>query len=1259
MLDRDLINTVYLIVKDNVNASHTFDKLVKQKVESMLRESDMTPVRSSLQHELLILASLMQKCDEDSCWLARFRLVVHILVQSVRRPTNCRLVNELTLPCLRIVAHLVKSSTCTANNNNNSKKIDLDHSVADARILLSSRQTDTLSDDSLLKLKYLLSWKQAKEASVFATDLNWLRACLFCASSRSVRQLTASLVQNLFSYYSTSCVNDERKFIIVDFVGEHAGILSRRHDDHHLDYCDALKHILTSSDRDSKYRLVVKHKMLAKLELLIQAEIKQLNETERLSDDSLLGHSFDLNRGLCIKTLGELLALFLKEAVIKTKFKSRLIGTVLNAYLSLKKLLYERTKLIDEAQEKLLNTLELLTSGTEQETRHFMSICIDTVRNFDLDDLVTPVFIFERLSNIIYPEDVVDNKQFLIVLEKDPNQEDYLQGRMLGNPYSSSEPGLGPLMRNIKNKICTDSELIALLEDDNGMELLVNNKIISLELSVRDVYKKVWLSECLSEHEPMRVVYRMTGLLGDATEDIIDNLEPKKLDAATQDDEQQQVYRMADELAYSGALPVMLERLASINQQNFSVGKPLLRVLLKLFDYALKLKVNRAVLIRPQLKAISTMLQTLNMMLKLQVDVSLTERLIAIMQVILSEASQQPPDVYNQFSALCGHTEQLQFLLSNIKSTYVRGYSNLMQALMGLIPFLSFADQTKMKMLIEHFSTYVCNFDGLDSSGSNEDTLHLECFCVIVNGIESGPNGTRLRDMMSSSGIVQNAIDYLLHNSPPITTYFNSDNELWHHFIGRKSLPYALRILTGLSKSHRAISDSIGGQCVPVLHKLEQFTSENLVGVIAEDLLAVLRQNGSHQVTSAIQQMQEQTKSEKKKLAMAKRNKQLSQLGMKTNDKGQLLINPDSLKSIQVEEEKGHVCCICRDGYKYNPQKLLAIYTFSKKCELEPYENKARKTVGFSTVTHFNLVHAECHTNAIRSSRTCRDEWENAALQNANTKCNGILPIWGPQVTDTLFSNALARHNNYLLDATGIRDLNYSLYVHDLKALLNRFAQNLSFSEDTGGGGRESNINLVPYIIHAILYSLNTAKYVQKEEQNVAGYLAHTDKLVQNSFECDNVFYYMSLSLCVMRADEWKAKRVEFLQRAVCTVHARLVNGAGGDKTKLASTVLLEFKKYKPCVLFVGIVDLFFKHLMAKVTCQDGDRPWTELLATYIRHNDVAIMEFCKKILHQFEQELMVSEDWLEMFDVLGFLRHLDIADPVEFLTAYLQSVGK
>ena len=150
------------------------------------------------------------------------------------------------------------------------------------------------------------------------------------------------------------------------------------------------------------------------------------------------------------------------------------------------------------------------------------------------------------------------------------------QGRMLGNPYSSSEPDLGPLMRDVKNKICTDCELVALLEDDNGMELLVNNKIVSLDLPVKDVYQKVWLPEAAQEGEPMRVVYRMRGLLGDATEEFIETVNSKDGD----DQDEEDVYRLAGVMADCGGLNAILLRLASIMDTQYS--KPLLSVLLKL-----------------------------------------------------------------------------------------------------------------------------------------------------------------------------------------------------------------------------------------------------------------------------------------------------------------------------------------------------------------------------------------------------------------------------------------------------------------------------------------------------------------------------------------------------------------------------------------------------------------------------------------------------------------------------------------------------
>jgi E3 ubiquitin-protein ligase UBR4 len=72
-----------------------------------------------------------------------------------------------------------------------------------------------------------------------------------------------------------------------------------------------------------------------------------------------------------------------------------------------------------------------------------------------------------------------------------------------------------------------------------------------------------------------------------------------------------------------------------------------------------------------------------------------------------------------------------------------------------------------------------------------------------------------------------------------------------------------------------------------------------------------------------------------------------------------------------------------------------------------------------------------------------------------------------------IFFQSINSHNNYLSEATGIRETTYTLSVHDLKLLIQRFAENQSFSEDTGGGGRESNICLIPYMIHTILYSIN------------------------------------------------------------------------------------------------------------------------------------------------------------------------------------------
>ncbi len=348
-------------------------------------------------------------------------------------------------------------------------------------------------------------------------------------------------------------------------------------------------------------------------------------------------------------------------------------------------------------------------------------------------------------------------------------------------------------MRVIKNKICTDCELIALLDDDNGMELLVNNKIISLDLSVRDVFKKVWQSSnaaaAAADNEPMKIVYRMTGLSGDATEDIIDNFDAKKsktgVNGTNQEDNDEVVYMLADELAKNDALQVMLDRLSTINETNITIAKPLLSVLLKLFTYATKLAVNRQMLIKSDINAMTTFLQTLNLIFKIEeneankIGVELTEQLINVIESILAESNsthsadndqdQNRVDAQLAKQASSSHdTEQLEFLLNNIKGTWLSVWlvkykaitiicstlligsfvcknPNLMESLMRIIPYLSYGSDNKMNSLISYFKPYYKNFAHYNHecnfNETNEHQLNLECFCVIVNGIDANENG--------------------------------------------------------------------------------------------------------------------------------------------------------------------------------------------------------------------------------------------------------------------------------------------------------------------------------------------------------------------------------------------------------------------------------------------------------------------------------------------------------------------------------------
>ena len=71
----------------------------------------------------------------------------------------------------------------------------------------------------------------------------------------------------------------------------------------------------------------------------------------------------------------------------------------------------------------------------------------------------------------------------------------------------------------------------------------------------------------------------------------------------------------------------------------------------------------------------------------------------------------------------------------------------------------------------------------------------------------------------------------------------STDSEDWKEFISKPALPFVLRLLAGLSNGHAATQGLIGREIIPVLHKLEQVSSDEHIGSLAENLMEALRDN--------------------------------------------------------------------------------------------------------------------------------------------------------------------------------------------------------------------------------------------------------------------------------------------------------------------------------------------------------------------------------------------------------------------------------
>ena len=749
--------------------------------------------------------------------------------------------------------------------------------------------------------------------------------------------------------------------------------------------------------------------------------------------------------------------------------------------------------------------------------------------------------------------------------------------------------------------------------------------------------------------------------MGDATEEFIETLQTKADKEGDEDDEV--IYALAAVMASNRGLEVMLNRMSLVEDARKS--KALLSVILKLFGYCIKVKKNREELLRPQLRTIQTCLSCLKLSLASEDTSGLGEVLLDVMEKLLVEAAAVAIDVesYARFASSGVASDDIEVLLSH--AVRLKAGGELHTRLMRVLPFLTYADADKMSLVIRHFDD-VLDFARFDEAKSE---AKLATFVAMCEGIERGGKiGDTMKARMLQIGIVNKCIDYLKSKAPLQSSALKTaaDDPKWKEFVTKPALRHVLQMMSGLATAHEPTQMLIAQQCITILHRMEQVSSDEHVGSLAESVLEAMR--GCEAAEAMVKAAREQTKSEKKKMAMAMRAKQLQAFGLKANEQGQVKADASLLqKYVGIAEESGLACSICREGYKFQAGKVLAIYTFTAPCSVDEMDSKPSQRGqgasrgrpafgGYSTVTHFNLVHVECHAAAVRQQRA-REEWESASLHNANTRCNGLLPLWGPQVPEAAFAQCLARHNAYLAEATNHRDIGYSSTVQDLKLLLLRFAEDRGFSEISGGGGPQSNINLVPYLMHLALYVLNQTRSAAFEEKNLLAFLdLPREKWLESCYTSQGPLYYTAVASLIVSPDRWRSQfRIKLLQRLLLAAHVKGVH-ATPPRSLAADREIREFGHYKAHILFFALVDQIYSGLFPAVGGASLNAPeWAGKLSEWIRHNDDVIVKTMAKILSTFQEDLLPAASVDEVIDVCGLLS--EIPSPASFFIEILSMV--
>lgn len=673
-------------------------------------------------------------------------------------------------------------------------------------------------------------------------------------------------------------------------------------------------------------------------------------------------------------------------------------------------------------------------------------------------------------------------------------------------------------------------------------------------------------SSTISAESPMVITFRLTGLDGEATEDRIESL--TNTDDVDIDDNEK--YGICVEFQHIigevSGIELLLQRLLQCKQQNELVDT-LRAKLIEILNYCFKLDCNRSFSFNSGQYTHELIKQLTALVFNESTLSSVVDHVISMAQLATVVLQNDPTTTVK--------ASLVKRYLSSITQPHVQSNTVLTRALYRLLTMMIYNNKKALSLTIGYFISKMDIITNTSISGI--DPVELEKFQLFIDCIQANNDiNDPIKQQITNHNLTKLLFSYIVTQYqlayPQALDTIKSNKKRVHmdnvsiqsraELLQHPMLHHALRLLCGIVHSHAA-SQQIGVECgaLSVLHKLEQISDNSKLGVLAENLLNSMKYNNKS-IESAIDDIRYTKRQNKKQAALVQRAKIMAQMGLTSptirTPQIPTTLPPDFAVDI-IDDSPGLHCMVCHEGYQYKPNDTIAFYTYCKQVDIDVNTLFNRSSLpvisGVSTVTHFNLIHIQCHNDASKADKKLKppkQEWQGAAIRNSHTLCNNLYPIFISTSMDKLndrYTTLLSQYQQHIESywsrlnwLTRSNKYKFELCMYDMTQLLYKYTFEESFSDVSRGGGRHSNANLLIYTIQHAIYILHdsTDHSKRKELQNQLSQSFPIGLIINNleyasssDINYNQFIALMAYSLLCHTYNEWKLIRVRAMKLAL------------------------------------------------------------------------------------------------------------------------------